>query len=383
MWHLIQTSTENDYIDFKRQWYPKDSKGDFSMIHDILSLSNSLSDSPERFIFIGVNNDKTLFDLSGDINKRTSEDIVQKLRNFLSVPPLIEVFTETIDNKQIDCIRITVRNRDLPYMTHSVVEYEDEKAKKHRIPKYAILSRTSSRNDGAFEYASKEVVEELFARKKGEHLPILERFAQYLEDINNWKMVRSGNQITYYYTKNHTFKIIRTEDFSNSVTYTNKVPNYAYLLDFSICEDYWKYHQKDGGATYDDSFCWFTAELWADNTILETYDLASIYLKYYFVDRLQGFNLLYSDFYLPNRFDLLKQKHTSSNITSDELKTLISDSLQFKICHMMQHLDHEVPQAYEYETYLDCINYEDLLNTDYRKNNEAFVYEQNINLKNI
>lgn len=377
VWNLIQNSTENDYMDFKIEWYPKSNQGDFDMIHDILSLSNSLSDAPERFIFIGVrDNDKAIFDVSTDPNKRTAEDIVRKLRNYISVPPLIDVVSETRDNKQIDCIKITIQNRNLPYVTHTIMEYQDTKQKKHRIPKYAILSRTCRINDGTVEYAAKEVVEELFARKKGEHLPVLDRFIQYLDDIENWKMVNSENQTTYYYKKNHTFKIMRIENFNANIIYTTKVQNYAYLLDFCICEDYWKYHQNNG-PTHDDMFYWIKLELWADNTILETFDIAKIYLKYYFSDIYHDSAFLYEDFYLPNRDDILKLKHRNADITPDIFKRLISKTIQFKICRLIHHLEHENYQECDYDKYLDYINYDDLLNMDYRKRNEKFVFEKN------
>lgn len=54
LWDLLYTSTENDYIDFKQKWYEKTSKGKFDMVHDILAMANSLSDTENRFIFIGV-----------------------------------------------------------------------------------------------------------------------------------------------------------------------------------------------------------------------------------------------------------------------------------------------------------------------------------------
>lgn len=380
MWNMIQNSTENDYVDFKSQWYTNDKRGNFDMIHDILSLANSLTDNLERYIFIGVNDDKSLTDVSEDANKRTSEDIIQKLRNYISVPPIIEVYSRIIEGNQIDCIKISVRNRDLPYVTYKEVEYETPKNKKRCIPKYAIFSRNGSRNNGVLEYASKEVVEELFARKRGEHLPVLERFVQYLEDVANWKRVKSGNQSTYYYTKNHTFKIVRVEDLEDQVVRASNFPNYAYLLDFAICEEYWKYHQREG-STYDDVFYWIKAELWADNTILEVFDLASIYLKYFFIDELRGYNRLYSDFYLPNRYDMLKLREDSMH--PDALKLAISKSIQFKICRMMAHLDHEVSMSYCYDKYLDFINYKDLLDLNYRMSNKEFVYEQNIKLPKI
>lgn len=81
LWDLLYTSTENDYIDFKQKWYEKTSKGKFDMVHDILAMANSLSDTENRFIFIGVaehreTEKKTLFDVSQDPNSRKTEEII-------------------------------------------------------------------------------------------------------------------------------------------------------------------------------------------------------------------------------------------------------------------------------------------------------------------
>lgn len=58
-----------------------------------------------------------------------------------------------------------------------------------------------------------------------------------LDDILNWKQVKIKEETTYYYLKNHTFKIIQTEledtktkKYSKSVK--TAVENYSYALDY-------------------------------------------------------------------------------------------------------------------------------------------------------
>lgn len=46
----LLSQEENDWLDFKQEWYCNN----FDLIKDILCMSNSLSDKKERYIVIGV-----------------------------------------------------------------------------------------------------------------------------------------------------------------------------------------------------------------------------------------------------------------------------------------------------------------------------------------
>lgn len=381
-WNLINTSTENDYIDFKQKWYEDTKKGKLDMLHDILAMANSLSDSENRFIFIGVKHHKAtdkkeLNDVSLDPNKRTGEDIIRILRNYMPVPPAIEVLSKIIQDKYIDCIKITPCNRDLPYvLTFKGIEYEDDSKKKHSLPRNAVFSRYSGINEGSYEYASKAVIEELFARKRGENLPVLERFSLYLDDVKNWKKIRTGNTLTYYYVKNHKFKIVRVDNDDKPIK-TKEVPNYAYLLDFGVCAEYWGYNQN-GMSTYDDMFYWFESELWADNTPIETFIIASLYARYYFTDKFGLESPITGDFFLPNTSDIRRLLYEDKNLTAEKLKNIIATSLQFKICRMMHICDHTGFPTNLYNEYLNFLNWEYFINSNYFKENENFAYEANV-----
>lgn len=95
IWNKVKNSTENDYIDFKMKWYDGET-AKIDLIHVILCFSNSLSDNPERYIIIGIKENKItkekfFVDVSEDSNQRTSEDLIQLLRNYMTVIPNIEV----------------------------------------------------------------------------------------------------------------------------------------------------------------------------------------------------------------------------------------------------------------------------------------------------
>jgi len=256
--------------------------------------------------------------------------------------------------------------------------YTDEKGKLHTLFRDRVYSRIGERNTGADESCPSIVLEKLFARKHGEHLPVIDRFSLYLDDVANWKKVTIKNETTYYYKKHHTFKIVKLElEDDTSHKYGRRVKtemeDYSYALDYGICEDYWRYHQQTG-ATYDDYCYWLNVELWADNTPIDSFTLSAYYIKYYHIDK-YGLNNKYSQyFYLPVTNDLYNIAHNSIGI--EEIKTQIAQTIQFKICRMLQCCDRDIPSS-NYEKYLDFFNYEYLRNQlNYLKNNKDFIYKK-------
>lgn len=200
LWDKLSASVENDYIDFKREWYSKDKLGEVDLVHDILCMSNSLSDSSDRYIVIGIEEDKSngtkfIHDISKDVNCRQSANLIQTLRNYMSVIPKVELIREKTHNGFIDIIKITPSARELPYVLNKECQAQKPDGKKVTVRKEWIYSRNSDRNTPKDECCTKAELEELFARKRGEHLPILERFSMYLDDIHNWKHPKSEYEI--------------------------------------------------------------------------------------------------------------------------------------------------------------------------------------------
>lgn len=145
LWDKLSGSTENDYIDFKREWYSNDKLGDVDLVHDILCMTNSLTDSFDRYIVIGVEEDKTtkekiIKDVSGDNNCRQSANIIQTLRNYMSVIPNIEILREQTNNGFIDIIKITPSIRELPYVLNKACEAQKDNGKKVTLKRMDIFS---------------------------------------------------------------------------------------------------------------------------------------------------------------------------------------------------------------------------------------------------
>ncbi len=61
----ITAQKESEWLDFKREFHSNNAK----LLHDILCLSNALYDG-DRFIVFGIANDKTIFGVENDPNKK-------------------------------------------------------------------------------------------------------------------------------------------------------------------------------------------------------------------------------------------------------------------------------------------------------------------------
>lgn len=377
LWSKLSASVENDYIDFKREWYSKDKLGEVDLVHDILCMSNSLSDSPDRYIIFGVDEDKitkakSFYDISKDKNCRQSADIIQTLRNYMSVIPTIELSRELTNNIYIDIMKITPSARNLPYVLNKTCEAQNPNNKKVSVKKEWIYSRNSDRNTPKDECCTKAELEELFARKRGEHLPILDRFSMYLDDIENWKHPHSDFEIAesetaYYYTLNHKFKIVRSNSEFDKLIQLSSANTYDELLwDTCLNEDYWKY-RNTRNYCYDDYINLFNVELWADNTLIEVFNITEIFIKHFNFDRYHG------TFFIPNRFHIL-DSNNQINSSFDIQKLLV-----WKICKLLFHFNLYDGCRFETEDaprILEILNYDYLKNPEqYRNENDNWLYQ--------
>ena len=377
LWDKLSASVENDYIDFKREWYSKDKLGEVDLVHDILCMSNSLSDSEDRYIVIGVEEDKSngsklIHDISKDANCRQSANLIQTLRNYMSVIPNIELIREKVGKGFIDIIKIMPSARELPYVLNKECQGQKSDGKKVTVRKEWIYSRNSDRNTPKDECCTRTELEELFARKRGEHLPILDRFSMYLDDIENWKHPKSEYEIAesetaYYYTLNHKYKIVRSDrEFDKTISLSIANTYDELLTDTCLNEAYWNYKNTQNYC-YDDCINLFNVELWADNTLIEVFNITGMFIKHFNYDR------YYGSYYVPNRMHLIESDITINN-SSDIEKLLV-----WKICKLLFYFnlyDGCNLVTDDASRILEILNYDYLQKpSEYRKRNEDWLYQ--------
>ncbi len=357
----ILNSSENDYMDFKREWYkPDEFKCD--MVHDILCMANSLTDSPDRYIIIGLYETKRVkkkkfYDIRKDVNAKTAEQIIDKLRDCIAIPPKIEVIPVTYNKHHIEIIQITPSARNLPYVLSKDCH---NKIKNKTIHKNIVYTRNSSQNTPVCEQCDLSIIEELFARKHGEDLPIQERFTLLIEDTDNWQ--KSGN--CYYYSKNSNFRIVCVNSDEN-IRYFNKIKCYhEILVDTCISKEYWDFYKWN----YDDFYSWFDVELYANNTLINTTSIMEFFSKHFFPYK----NLKHLTYFLPPRDNL------KINYRQMEVKKDIIDTFEWKICKILFKCN--LPADIKYhskdaEEILDNLNYEFLQKGyPYIEENKVWIY---------
>lgn len=377
LWDKLSASVENDYIDFKREWYSKDKLGEVDLVHDILCMSNSLSDSEDRYIVIGVEEDKSngsklIHDISKDANCRQSANLIQTLRNYMSVIPNIELIREKVGKGFIDIIKIMPSARELPYVLNKECQAQKSDGKKVTVRKEWIYSRNSDRNTPKDECCTRTELEELFARKRGEHLPILDRFSMYLDDIENWKHPKieyeiAESETAYYYTLNHKYKIVRSDrEFDKTISLSIANTYDELLTDTCLNEAYWNYKNTQNYC-YDDCINLFNVELWADNTLIEVFNITGMFIKHFNYDR------YYGSYYVPNRMHLIESDITINN-SSDIEKLLV-----WKICKLLFYFnlyDGCNLVTDDASRILEILNYDYLQKpSEYRKRNEDWLYQ--------
>jgi hypothetical protein len=100
--HLI-SQKESEFLDFKREFY----KNNAELLHDILCLSNSFYEG-NRFLLFGVANDKTIYGVEHDPNKKTNANIQDFLRQVhLNKLPKVELTFYQVGGHELGLLQIS------------------------------------------------------------------------------------------------------------------------------------------------------------------------------------------------------------------------------------------------------------------------------------
>ncbi|QNQ82916.1 ATP-binding protein (plasmid) [Lactobacillus sp. PV037] len=191
----VLTKPEDEYHDFKQQWYSSNDKSEF--IKDIFSFVNTVHHE-DCYLIIGVDDDRNIVGVEDDENRLNTQKITDYLHQLPianSQVPKVVVETLTIENHEIDIIVIKDTS-DVPvYLT------EDKHPKGSRRPIHAgqIFVRENDTNTPINKSASDYQVERLWKKRFGLELPIKEKYRVKLKDIGNWEYF-GGDEPRLLYT---------------------------------------------------------------------------------------------------------------------------------------------------------------------------------------
>lgn len=186
---LINLKREGPYWDFKRQWYDASRNGD--MLHDVLCMANNL-ENRDCYIIIGIDeeNDYSFCDVSKDPNKRTTQMLVDFLREKKfagDIRPEVSVERINIDYNAVDVL-VVYNTMKTPYYLK-----EDYKG----VHKNNIYTRIQDTNTPINKTADIHDIELLWKKRFGIIQTPLERFKVYLKDKSMWNKSPSFEEKKY------------------------------------------------------------------------------------------------------------------------------------------------------------------------------------------
>ena len=182
---LIQ-EPESERLDFKREHHADT----VSLLHDILCLSNSWSES-DRYLVFGIADNGDVVGVEADAQRRTGATIQDLLRQSrLNRIPSVSIHTEALTGHEIDVL--TIRNRpDKPFFVTV-----DKTQHGRTIRAGVVYTRIGDTNVPLGESATEAAMELAWRERFGLGLPPLRRAFRLLEEPAGWQRV--GGESYFY-----------------------------------------------------------------------------------------------------------------------------------------------------------------------------------------
>ena len=204
----ILFGNESEYLDRKRE-YPKNN---VDLIHYILCLANAHA-SNHRYLILGIADDKTIFGVENDPNRKNQSNILNMLKDsHFNRLPIISLNTITIDNHKIDILEIENRP-DKPYYLK-----KDKENQGKIIRAGVIYTRYGDTNTPLKECSDELFIERMFRERFGIDKSPLERIKLSLRNFSTWKWGENEKREEYFYDEmNPEFQLYRSHESSKFV----------------------------------------------------------------------------------------------------------------------------------------------------------------------
>ena len=213
---LIRSKREGEFWDFKE----KPHENNAALLHDILSLSNSLHKG-ERYLIFGVtdpSNDCIINGLSsGQADRKKQIDYIDFIRaqKFAGDNrPVLELKTIEIDGLEIDVLII----QDLPHKPYYItMSYRD---KDKEVKANHIYLRTHDTNTPIDKSADVNLIEKMWYQRFGLDLTPYEKMKHYLKNPGQWTKNIGNSSVLFHNTfPEYTIELSEVEKFWEVYSY--------------------------------------------------------------------------------------------------------------------------------------------------------------------
>lgn len=209
---------ENDFLDYKRQ-YPSVNS---DLVHDILCLSNSLADS-DRYLIFGVDDNKTIYGIGSDTNRRKLADIITVLRSArLNRIPKLSLLTFTKEDHEIDVLIV----KDVSEKPYFLTEDYTQGGRPLRAG--VVYSRISDSNTPVNGTSPDHAIEKMYYERFGLKLSPKARLLKYLKESHKWHYGYNELGNLYFYHEDFPEFTIMEKDKDHSDSYVE-----PWSIDFS------------------------------------------------------------------------------------------------------------------------------------------------------
>lgn len=174
----LTAQEESNFLDFKQQWPSSGNKID--LVHDILCMANSDSEREDRFLVFGVS-DRDHKIVGVQDRPYTKDQLYDLLRDKMAPVPTLSLITVEYEGKEVDILKITPKERDLPYVLN-----RDLESRGKRLKQNVVFVRNGSTNTPKDSCANVLALQELFRRREGRNLRTFDQFRHYIKDKKNW-----------------------------------------------------------------------------------------------------------------------------------------------------------------------------------------------------
>ncbi|MDF7683340.1 ATP-binding protein [Lactobacillus sp. ESL0679] len=175
---------EDEYHDFKQEWYIPEKRDE--MIKDIFSFVNTRHHKDCYLIFGVTDKEHRVIGIENDENRLNTQKLTDKINSLpIATNRIPEVKVETLIFEEHEVDVLIIKNTD---MVPVYLEQNKQMKKcKKVIHAGQIFTRVNDTNTAINSTAKDYLVSDLWKKRFGLDLKIIDKYKMKLEDINNWE----------------------------------------------------------------------------------------------------------------------------------------------------------------------------------------------------